>query len=128
MADQPREFGRRLPVLPPPAPVKRSHHVALLLTGTVAIGGGAYAMMPAEHCVPNQAGAAATPVTAGACSRSGSWSFGGGHGYWGGRSSGLSFFGGDASSGGAAPNGTGQVTRGGFGSFARTVAGHFSGS
>jgi hypothetical protein len=49
MAEKPvTEFGKRRPVVvqPPAAPVKRSRHVALLLAGTVAVGGGAYALMP----------------------------------------------------------------------------------
>ena len=51
--DEPiREFGRRKPVAPSPAsPPKRSGHVALLLMGTLAVGGGAYALMP-DGCEP----------------------------------------------------------------------------
>src|SRR5258707_15164473 len=47
------EFGKRRPVGAPlitPAPVKRSSHVALLLMGTLAVGGGAFALMPSETC------------------------------------------------------------------------------
>jgi hypothetical protein len=52
MAEKPdREFGKRRPVaIQATAPVKRSNHVALLLMGTFAIGGGAYALMPGENC------------------------------------------------------------------------------
>ena len=52
MAEKPNlEFGRRKPVaLQSTVPVKRSSHVALLLMGTFAIGGGAYALMPGETC------------------------------------------------------------------------------
>jgi hypothetical protein len=42
----PTEFGKRKPAPIPAAaspPVKRSSHVALLLTGTLAVGGSAYA-------------------------------------------------------------------------------------
>jgi hypothetical protein len=52
MAEKPkREFGARKPVaIQPAAPSKRSNHVALLLMGTFALGGGAYALMPRESC------------------------------------------------------------------------------
>src|SRR5260221_8429169 len=33
--------------------MKRSSQVALLLMGTVAVGGGAYAVMPHENCQPS---------------------------------------------------------------------------
>jgi len=58
MAEKPRQqFGRRIPAAPPPAlPAKRSGHVALLLMGTFAIGGGAYALMPRGNCQPAAAG------------------------------------------------------------------------
>jgi hypothetical protein len=130
MAGKPvTEFGKRRPVVvqPPAAPVKRSRHVALLLAGTVAVGGGAYALMPSENCAPGQPGMAA-PSTAG-CSPRGSSSSSGGHGYWGGSSSRASFFGGDssASRAGASSSEAGGVTRGGFGSFAHAMSAHFSG-
>jgi hypothetical protein len=126
------QFGKRRPVVAvqPAAPAKRSHHVALLLAGTVAVGGGAYALMPSENCAPSQPGMAA-PSTAG-CSPRGS-SSSGGHGYWGGSSSRSAFYGGDTSSSrsgtGAASSeaGSGGVTRGGFGSFAHAIGAHFSG-
>jgi hypothetical protein len=52
-----REFGKRRPAPLEPVPaVKRSRHVALLLMGTFAIGGGAYALMPAENCEPKAPG------------------------------------------------------------------------
>jgi hypothetical protein len=131
MAEKPvTEFGKRRPVVvQPAAPAKRSSHVALLLAGTVAVGGGAYALMPGENCAPNQPGMAA-PSTAG-CSPRGS-SSSGGYGYWGGSSSRSSFFSGDSSSRsgtGAASSeaGSGGVTRGGFGSFAHAIGAHFSG-
>ena len=55
MADKPnKDFGKRRPVAVPAAapPAKRSGHVALLLMGTLAVGGGAYALMPSENCEP----------------------------------------------------------------------------
>ena len=64
---------------------KRSGHVALLLAGTVAVGGGAYALMPGENCAPNQPGMAAS-ANAG-CSPRSSSSGGGGssrYGFYGG--------------------------------------------
>jgi hypothetical protein len=130
MADKPvPEFGKRRPVVvQPAAPAKRSHHVALLLAGTVAVGGGAYALMPGENCAPSQPGMASTA----GCSPRGS-SSSGGHGYFGGSSSRSSFYSGDSSSSrsgtGAASSeaGSGGVTRGGFGSFAHAFTSHFSG-
>jgi hypothetical protein len=130
MAQKPsKEFGTRKPVVvQPAAPVKRSRHVALLLTGTLAIGGGAYALTPGENCAPNQPGMAAS-ASAG-CSARGS-SSSGGHGSSGG-SSRSNFFSGDSSSGGSkgvssSDAGSGSVTRGGFGSFAHAFTSHFSG-
>jgi hypothetical protein len=133
MAEKPvTQFGKRRPVaVQPAAPVKRSRHVALLLTGTLAIGGGAYALMPGENCEPNRPGLAAPgPMQAGGCSVRGS-SSGGGHGSSGG-SSRSSFFSGDSASGGSkgvssSDAGSGSVTRGGFGSFAHAFTSHFSG-
>jgi hypothetical protein len=129
MADQPiREFGRRRPVAVEPAPpVKRSGHVALLLMGTMAIGGGGYALMPNESCGPNRPGMASNPQAGAECASRHSWSSYG-HGSWSPRSN---FFGGSASSGPPSPTssdaGSGTVTRGGFGSFARAFTAHFSG-
>jgi hypothetical protein len=128
MAEKPvTEFGKRRPAaVQPAAPVKRSRHVALLLTGTLAIGGSAYALMPSENCAPSQPGVAST---AGCTSRGSSSS---GHGYWGG-SSRYGSYSGDSSSSrsgaGAASSeaGSGGVTRGGFGSFAHAFTAHFSG-
>ena len=122
-----REFGKRKPVVAQAAaapPVKRSGHVALLLMGTVAIGGGAYALTR-DNCAPKSPGMA-LPQTSTACSSGGSSSGGGHGGYWSRRSS---FFGGDSASSGSS-SGTasesGGVTRGGFGSFARSFSSHFS--
>jgi hypothetical protein len=127
------EFGKRRPVGVPlitPAPVKRSSHVALLLMGTLAVGGGAYALMPSESCQQTPPGMA----TSTECQPRGSSS--GGHGGSGGSSSRSSFFSGGSSSGdassshsgsGGSESSSGSVQRGGFGSFAHAFAGHFSG-
>ncbi|WJR77342.1 hypothetical protein [Bradyrhizobium sp. NP1] len=123
------EFGKRRPAAPArpaPTPTKRSGHVGLLLMGTFAVGGAAYALMPSETCQPPQPAMAApaTPAAATACtSRSSS---GGGSSS---RTSRFSFYGGDSSSSrtasaGSADSGSG-VTRGGFGSIAHAFG--FSG-
>ena len=132
MAEKPvTQFGKRRPVaVQPAAPTKRSRHVALLLAGTVAVGGGAYALMPGENCAPGQPGMAA-PSTAG-CSPRGVF-VGGGHGYCGGSSSRCELlrrrFLGEQIGSGTSPSGagSGSVTRGGFGSFAHAFTSHFSG-
>jgi hypothetical protein len=120
------QFGKREAALAVQrdAPTKRSGHVALLLAGTVAVGGGAYALMPGENCAPNQPGMAA-PANAG-CSPRGSSSSGGGssrYGFYGGGSAANKSASGTSPSG----SGTGNVTRGGFGSFAHAFTSHFSG-
>jgi hypothetical protein len=134
MAEKPnREFGRRKPVaLQSTVPVKRSSHVALLLMGTFAIGGGAYALMPGETCEQGRPGLAAPsgPQANAGCPPRGS-SSSGGRGSSGG-SLRSSFFGGDtssghSSSGTASDSGSGGVTRGGFGGFAHAFTSHFSG-
>jgi hypothetical protein len=123
-----QEFGRRKPVASPPtaAPAKRSGHVGLLMMGTLAVGGGAYALMPSENCPPVPPGMAAPaiPQTGAGCAPRGS--SGGGYA----SSSRYGFFGGDSSSGRAtsatsSDANSGSVTRGGFGSFARAFG--FSG-
>jgi len=123
------EFGKRRPAkTPPDPPAKRSGHVALLLMGTLAVGGSAYALMPRERCQPGSPGvtASAIPESPSECgpsrSRSGGSSGGGGHG-------GSSYFGssGDSSgrsaSAGASESSSGGVTRGGFGSFGHGFGG-----
>jgi hypothetical protein len=115
------EFGKRRPAQLPPAPgPKRSNHVALLVMGSLAIGGGAYALMGRQDCRPSAPpspgmAASGVPATGTACttrtSSGGSASAGGGR---------YSFFSGDTSgrgSGASVPS-SGGVTRGGFGSFA----------
>jgi hypothetical protein len=122
-----REFGRRVPApLPAAAPVKRSGHVALLLMGSFAVGGGAYTLMPRDNCqqTPPPPGVVApqgAPTGAGCTSRG--YSSGGGPGSGGSWRS--SFYSGDSPSG-SADSASHSVTRGGFGSFARAVAAHFS--
>ena len=124
-----REFGKRGPIAPQPAvPPKRSSHVALLLMGTFAVGGSAYALMPRQNCQPASPGMAAPAVsqTGTDCSQRGT-SSGGGHGY----ASRSYFFGSDSApshsaSGGSSDAGSGGVTRGGFGSFAHAISAHFS--
>jgi hypothetical protein len=129
MAEKPtKQFGKRRPVAMPAAPpVKRSGHVALLLMGTFAIGGGAYALMPNQNCGANQPGTAADLQTGAGCPPRSSSSGGPG-----GLSSRSNFFSGDSSSsrspsGISSDSGSGGVPRGGFGSFARAFTAHFSG-
>jgi hypothetical protein len=124
----PKEFGARKPVAIRPAqPVKRGQ-VALLLMGTLAVGGGAYAMMPSENCEPNRPGMA-TPSglqTNSECRPRGSSS--GGHGSSGGSSSRSGFSSADSSSNHApSDSGSGHVARGGFGGVAYAFTSHFSG-
>ncbi len=124
MSDRPpaKEFGRRRPApLPDPPPPKRSNHVALLVMGTLAVGGGAYALMPSETCQPPSPGVAspALPQAATACTtRTSSGGSGGGGGYRS-SSSRFSFFGDSSSrsSSVSSAEASSGVTRGGFGSF-----------
>jgi hypothetical protein len=125
VAEKPKQqFGRRIPAVHPPAPpAKRSGHVALLLMGTFAIGGGAYALMPRSNCQPVAPGMPAP--SAAECPQRGS-SYGGS----GGSSSRAGFYSGDSSShspsGTPQDSGSGGVKRGGFGSFAQAFTSHFS--
>lgn len=131
----PKEFGRRKPDVPsvaarPAPPAKRSGHVALLLMGTLAVGGGAYALMPGENCERSPNAPSLTQGYA-ECPPRGSSSSGGSHGGSGG-SSRSSFYSGDSSSshsasGTSSDSGSGGVARGGFGSSAHAFASHFSG-
>jgi hypothetical protein len=111
------EFGKRRPVAEPSEPVKRSSHVALLVMGTLAVGGTAYALMPRQSCEPASPAMAAPALAQGdaACSDRRS-SGGGGHGGGGGGGSSRSS---DDSSGRSSSEARSGVTRGGFGSFAR---------
>jgi len=131
MSDTPnREFGKRRPLPPksavrPGPPVKRSGHVALLVMGTLAVGGGAYALIPRSNCQPAAPGMAAPalPQTGTECPPRSSSSGGGGS------SSRSGFYSGDSSSSHASSDtssaGSGSVSRGGFGSFAHAFG--FSG-
>jgi hypothetical protein len=128
------EFGQRRPTPLPPAPgPKRSNHVALLVMGTLAVGGGAYALMPREGCQPTPPAspgmaAPAMPATGTACTtRTSSGGSGGGGSSGYNRSSRLSFLGGDSSGGSSSTSAaaSSSVTRGGFGSFAHAFG--FSG-
>ncbi|MBN8988384.1 MAG: hypothetical protein J0H42_09060 [Rhizobiales bacterium] len=132
MANKPskpdKQFGLRKPSVPDVAqrsgpPAKRSGHVALFLMGTLAVGGGAYALMPSNRCEqpPNTAlqGNADCPPRGSSSSGSGG----------GGSSSHSSFYSGGSSSGSSSSStsapGSSSVARGGFGSFGHAVG--FSG-
>lgn len=120
-------FGkRRLPPLPAAGPPsKRSHHIGLLLMGTIAVGGGAYALSPSENCDPNR------PAIAGQTAECQSRSSSSSHGGSGGSSSRSNFASTESASGhspGSSSDGaTSHVARGGFGSFAHSFGAHFSG-
>jgi hypothetical protein len=117
--------------------MKRSSQVALLLMGTVAVGGTAYAVMPHETCQPgvvqpdgqlSQASQNCNRSSSSSSSGSGRYSSG-----WSSSSSSSSshpsYFASDgrsgpgSSSGGDHSSSSSGVSRGGFGSFAS----HFSG-
>ena len=123
-----KEFGKRKPAVPPAAsaPVKRSGHVALLVMGTMAVGGGAYALMPRGNCQPNgpAMAAPASPEAAAACAPRGSsgYSHGGSSAWWS-----HSNFYSSSSSGTSTASASTETTRGGFGGFARAISAHFSG-
>jgi hypothetical protein len=139
MAKPPVDFGKRKPVTPvavsPAAtpPVKRSHHVALLLMGTMAVGGTAYAVMPRENCQPASPSAVAGPSppisggiaqpASGPGTNCGPRSSSGGHGGSGSWWSHSNYYGGSSSSGGSAGAGSTTTTRGGFGGFAHLFSG-----
>ena len=137
MADKPKnEFGKRKPISvpasprPAPPPAKRSGHVALLLMGTVAVGGTAYALMPSRTCEPPP-NAALTPYqqTSTECTSRSSSSSSHSSGS-GGSSSRSSYYSSDSSSSGHSSSGTSDsgshsAQRGGFGSFGHAVG--FSG-
>jgi len=128
-----KNFNKRNPARPTyeePTSRKRSSQIALLLMGTMAVGGGAYALMPHETCDPNQVAAPGQPRQECAQRSSSSSSGSGGHSYWGGSSgsgsssSRTNFTSSSASSGSSiAGKSTSTVARSGFGSFGS----HFSG-
>ena len=134
MADKPdKEFGKRRPVSPRPAPppAKRSGHVALLLMGTVAVGATAYTLMPSRHCEPQpNPGSAAYQQTSTECTSRSSSSSSHSSGGSGGGSSRSSYYSSDSSSSSHSSSGTSDSSshssqRGGFGSFGHAVG--FSG-
>jgi hypothetical protein len=123
------QFGkRRLPPLEPSPPPKRSGRVALLVMGTLAVGGGAYALMPHDNCESDRPGVAASATTGQAATACNSRSSSGGHGgSWSSRSG---YYGGDSASNhssSSSETGGGPITRGGFGGFAHAISSHFSG-
>jgi hypothetical protein len=125
MADKAKqEFGKRRQVsvpLNPMPPAKRSNHVALLVMGTLAVGGTAYALMPRE-CAPAQPGAPGLSTPAECQQRGSSSGSGGGssrYGYYSGGSS-------SSTPAGTTDAGSGTVKRGGFGGFAHSFSSHFS--
>ena len=126
MADKGKpDFGKRRQVSVPPNPQsqqpKRSNHVALLVMGTLAVGGSAYALMP-RGCTPAASGTTPGLSTPSECPPRGSSS----SSYGGSRYSYYS--GGSSSSTPAATTdaGSGGVRRGGFGAFAHSFSSHFS--
>jgi hypothetical protein len=136
MADKSdHDFGKRKPVSVPAAPrpgapAKRSGHVALLLMGTFAVGGTAYALMPSRSCErpPDAPSPSLLQSNTADCPPRGS-SSGGGHGGSSGGSSRSSYYGSDSSSShsssGTSDSGSHSAQRGGFGSFGHAVG--FSG-
>jgi hypothetical protein len=137
MADKSdQDFGKRKPVSAPAAPrpgppAKRSGRVALLLMGTFAVGGAAYALMPSQNCErpPNTPSPSLLQSNAAECpprSSSSSSSHGGSSG---GSSSRSSYASSDSSSShsssGTSDSGSHSAQRGGFGSFGHAVG--FSG-
>jgi hypothetical protein len=127
------EFGKRKPVSVPASPrpaqppAKRSGHVALLLMGTVAVGGAAYTLMPHRNCEqsPNASSPSYQQSSTECSSRSSSSSSGGSSG----GSSRSSYYSSDSSSShsssGTSDSGLHSAQRGGFGSFGHAVG--FSG-
>jgi hypothetical protein len=138
MADKPdQDFGKRKPVSvpasprPAQAPAKRSGHVALLLMGTFAVGGTAYALMPSRSCErpPDAPSPSLLQSNTADCPPRGSSSSGGHGGSSGGSSSRSSYYSSDSSSShsssGTSDSAAHGVQRGGFGSFAHAFG--FSG-
>lgn len=128
MADKPpSQFGRRgqdpVPPSRPKPPAKRSHEVALLLMGTVAVGSAAYSLMPRE-CTPAEPGAIPSLSSPSECPPRGSSSSS--HGSSGGRYAYSSGGSGSTPASTTTDAGSGTVKRGGFGSFAHSFSSHFS--
>lgn len=128
MADKPlSRFDKRsreasvLPSRPAQPPAKRSHHVVLLLMGTMAVGGTAYTLMPRE-CKPAEPGAIPTLSSPAECPSRGSSSSSHGSG-----SSRSGYYSSDSSHSSSSTNtDSSSVKRGGFGSSAQAFSSHFS--
>lgn len=129
MADKPlSQFEKRSrePSVPPsrPAqsPAKRSHHVALLLMGTLAVGSTAYMLMPRE-CKSAEPGAIPSVSPPTECPSHGSSS---GHGSSGGWSRSSYYSSNSSHSSSTTNTDSSSVKRGGFGSSAHAFSSHFS--
>jgi len=120
-----REFGKRRPAkTPPDLPAKRSGHVALLLMGTLAVGGGAYALIPRPNCEPGSPPGMAEPALPIERCHPGGSSGGSGGGRGGSAYvSSSTDSSGRSASAGASESASGGVTRGGFGSFGHGFGG-----
>ncbi|MBR1126546.1 hypothetical protein JQ628_33845 [Bradyrhizobium lablabi] len=123
MADKPlsqferRSQGTSVPSSRPSQPsAKRSHHVVLLLMGTMAVGSTAYMLMP-RQCEPAEPGAIQSVSSPAECPSRGSSSSS--HGSGG--SSRSSYYSSDSST-----TDSSSVKRGGFGSSAHAFSSHFS--
>ena len=131
MADKPlSQFERRSQHVPGPSgrlqpSAKRSNQVALLVMGTLAVGGGAYALMPRE-CTPAAPGTMPAVSSPSECPPRGSSSSS--HGGSGGGSRYGYYWNSSSGSTPAATTdaGSGGVRRGGFGAFAHSFSSHFS--
>jgi hypothetical protein len=127
MADKPlSQFERRsqhgaVPASRLQQPAKRSNHVALLVMGTLAVGGGAYALMPRE-CTPVAPGTMPAVSSPSECPPRGSSSSHGGSSRYGYTSGGSS----SSTPAASTDAGSGGVRRGGFGAFAHSFSSHFS--
>jgi hypothetical protein len=120
MSEHHIDFGKRRPLPPPGAPpVKRSGHIALLLMGTLAVGGSAYALMPRQQNCAQQASEETTSPaqsqTTGDCGSQRSSSHSGRSSHWGFFSSNSDN---SSSAGHASEASSSHVARGGFGSAA----------
>lgn len=122
-----KNFNKRNPARPTyeePAR-KRSSQIALLLMGAVAVGGGAYALMPSERCDPNRPSVEQPGCRQGSLSSSSGGHYFGGSGSSNSSSSRTNFTssGASSSTSSIAGKSSSTVTRHGFGSFGS----HFSG-
>ena len=113
----------------PAPPAKRSGHVALLLMGTLAVGGGAYALMPGENARGRRNAPSLTQGNAECPPRgsSSSSSHGGSGGFVAQQFLQRQFILEPFGIGNVIGFRLGGVARGGFGSSAHAFASHFSG-